>query len=183
VTGVDLCQPFIEQAQARFGTDRLDFLAADLSRDEEVAALGNDFRAVVGNGILHHLYFGIDAALARLARLLPTGGRLVFWEPNLFNPYVFAIFSVAPLRKLARLEPDEMAFTPKWITQHLERAGFVDVQVRFKDFLVPVVPGALVPLVVKGGDLAEQLPGVKRLAQSLFIAATRGPTQSTLRQS
>jgi SAM-dependent methyltransferase len=172
VTGADLCEPFIAQAKASFGTDRLDFVTADLSKAEDIARLGRKFRAVVGNGILHHLYFHIDDAVERLAQLLVPGGRFVFWEPNLFNPYVYAIFSFKPLRKLAKLEPDEMAFTPRWISTHLERAGFTNVQAEFRDFLVPVVPFPLVPAVTKLGDVAEHLPGVNRLAQSLFITAT-----------
>lgn len=173
VTGVDLCRPFIEQASARFSGERLDFVAADLGSEADVERLGAGFKAVVGNGILHHLYSRIDDALPRLARLLVPGGRLVFWEPNLWNPYVFAIFSFGPLRKLAKLEPDEMAFTPGWIKDHLQRAGFAGLEVSFRDFLVPVVPRPLVPVVVKAGDLVEKVPGVNRLAQSLFIAATK----------
>jgi cyclopropane fatty-acyl-phospholipid synthase-like methyltransferase len=173
VTGVDLCEPFIAQAKAAFGNERLDFVAADLSKADDVQRLGQRFNAVVGNGILHHLYFHIDDAVQRLAQLLVPGGRFVFWEPNLFNPYVYAIFSFKPLRKLAKLEPDEMAFTPRWIEKHLFAAGFRDVRAEFRDFLVPVVPYRLVPMVMKPGDVAERLPGVNRLAQSLFITATR----------
>ncbi len=173
VTGVDLCVPFIEQANKAFANERLDFVAADLSKPEDVARLGAQFQAVVGNGILHHLYFHIDEALRSIAAVIKPGGRFVFWEPNLFNPYVYAIFSFKPLRKVAKLEPDEMAFSPKWIREHLEAAGFLNVQVEFRDFLVPVVPFSLVPLVTSAGAVAEKLPGINRLAQSLFISATR----------
>lgn len=172
VTGVDLCAPFIEQATKRFAHSRLNYVAADLSRPDELERLGHGWSAVVGNGILHHLYHRIDEALPGLRRLLAPGGRFVFWEPNLFNPFVYGIFSFAPLRKLARLEPDEMAFTPAWIRGHLQAAGFTDIDVSFRDFLVPTVPYPLVPLVVKAGGVAERLPVVDHLAQSLFISAT-----------
>ena len=172
VTGVDLCQPFIEQATRAFANDTLDFVTADLSKDEDVKRLGSDFNAIVGNGILHHLYYNIDTALPGLARLLRPKGRFVFWEPNLFNPYVFAIFSFGPLRKLAKLEPDEMAFTPSWIRARLAAAGFGEIEVEFRDFLLPVVPFALVPLVTRAGAIAEKVPAINRLAQSLFISAT-----------
>ena len=172
VTGVDLCVPFVEQATRQFGHAKLSFLAADLSKDEEIARLGAKWSAIVGNGLLHHLYHHIDSALPRLRALLQPGGRFVFFEPNLFNPYVFAIFSVPPLRRLAKLEPDEMAFTPRWIIGHLQRAGFTDVKVSFRDFLVPNLPMALVPAVTRAGAIAEKLPLIDRLAQSLFIEAT-----------
>lgn len=172
VTGVDLCEPFIARATAAFGGERLSFVAADLSKPQDVERLGRQWRAVVGNGILHHLYYRMDEALKGLLRLLVPGGRFVFWEPNLYNPYAFAIFSVGPLRKLARLEPDEMAFTPAWIRERLQRAGFTDISVSFRDFLLPNLPFSLVPLVTRVGAWAEQVPVVDRLAQSLFIEAT-----------
>jgi SAM-dependent methyltransferase len=173
VLGVDLCQPFVDQANERFASDRLRFVQADVSTHEGFERVGGSgFTAVVGNGILHHLYYTIDDALAGMRRLLAPGGRLVFWEPNVFNPYVFAIFKLAPLRKLAKLEPDEMAFSPMWITKHLHAAGFVDVEVSYRDFLVPIVPARLVGVVSRVGDVVEQIPGLKRLAQSLFVCAT-----------
>lgn len=172
VTGVDLCVPFIEQATSAFAGERLNFVAADLSQAEGRARLGSGWSAIVGNGILHHLTFGIGPALTSMRQLLRPGGRLVFWEPNLFNPYVFAIFSFGPLRKLTKLEPDEMAFTPRWIRDHLAAAGFTGIEVSFRDFLVPVVPLPLVPAIAQVGALVEQIPIVKRLAQSLFITAS-----------
>ena len=172
VTGVDVCAPFVEQATRDHASARLDFVVADLSSSEDIQRLGQSWSAVVGNGILHHLYYVIDDALPRLRRLIAPGGRFVFWEPNLFNPYVLSIFTVPPLRKLARLEPDEMAFTPRWIREKLAKAGFTDVEVTFRDFLVPNVPFALVPLLTRVGDWAEKIPGVDHLAQSLFITAT-----------
>ena len=172
VTGVDVCEPFIAQATREHGSARLDFITADLSKAEDLERLGHSWSAVVGNGILHHLYYVIDDALPRLRRLIAPGGRFVFWEPNLFNPYVLSIFGVPPLRRLARLEPDEMAFTPSWIRDKLTRAGFINSEITFRDFLVPIVPFALVPLASRLGDWAEKIPGIDHLAQSLFIVAT-----------
>lgn len=173
VTGADLCAPFIEQAQQNFGTKNLRYVVSNLATAEGRAALGSEWDAVVGNGILHHLYHHIADALGSMRSMLKPGGQLVFWEPNLWNPYVFATFSFAPLRKLTKLEPDEMAFTPSWIEGHLARAGFSRIEISFRDFLIPNLPFALVPVVTKVGDVVEKLPVVDRLAQSLFIKAVR----------
>ncbi len=172
VTGVDLCQPFVDEANRKFARAKLNFVAADLSDPREIERLGDDWAAIVGNGILHHLHPVIDDALPQLRRLLRPGGRFVFWEPNLHNPYVLAIFGVPPLRRLAKLEPTEMAFTPGWIRTRLERAGYTGIDVRYRDFLVPGLPWPLVPLATRAGDVAERIPGVDRLAQSLFIVAS-----------
>jgi SAM-dependent methyltransferase len=173
VTGVDLCKPFIDEAIARFGNDGVSFVAADLSKPADVKRLGGNWSALVGNGILHHLYYNLSTALTGFYELLAPGGHFVFFEPNLFNPYVFSIFSFESLRKATRLEPDEMAFTPSFISKHLARVGFVDVEVSFKDFLIPNLPYALVPLVTTFGDWAEKIPGVDRLAQSILIKARK----------
>ncbi len=171
IVGADLCQPFVDQANERFGSERVEYVQADISTVEGAARVGSDYAAVVGNGILHHLYYRIDESLQHIKRLLVPGGKIVFWEPNLFNPYVFAIFKLGALRKRAKLEPDEMAFTPRWIAGHLQRAGFTDIDVSYRDFLVPVVPPKLIPAVTAVGDVIERIPGFNRLAQSLFVCA------------
>ena len=133
---------------------------------------GRKFDYIVGNGILHHLYYDLPASLRSMRELLVAGGRIVFLEPNLHNPYVYLIFSRPKLRRMARLEPDEMAFSRKHAISHLRDAGFTGVEVEYRDFLVPGVPGFLIPAIVSLGRIAEQTPGVKQMAQSLFISAT-----------
>jgi SAM-dependent methyltransferase len=173
VTAADLCAPFIESAIKNFGRQGLSYVVADLAQPDGRASLGDGWDAIVGNGILHHLYHHIEPALTSMRAMLKPGGRFVFWEPNLFNPYVFALFSFEPLRKLGKLEPDEMAFGPGWVFDHLRRAGFTDIDVSFRDFLVPNLPFALVPAAVSVGAVLEKVPVARRLAQSLFITARR----------
>jgi 2-polyprenyl-3-methyl-5-hydroxy-6-metoxy-1,4-benzoquinol methylase len=70
---------------------------------------GEAFDCIVGNGILHHLYPKIDDALVKIHHLLKPGGRIVFRESNIYNPYVYLIFDCSSMRRRARLEPDETA--------------------------------------------------------------------------
>lgn len=172
VTGVDLSERFIAQARQTHQRPNLDFIVADLTR--EIPAAGQErYHAITGNGILHHLYHHLDTVLPALHRWLRPGGRLVFWEPNLWNPYVWTIFSFAPMRRLAKLEPDEMAFTPRFIRAKLERAGFGNIQVATRDFLLPNTPDALIRPVVAVGDQLDRIPVVNRVAQSLFFSAEK----------
>ena len=172
VTGVDLSPKFIEQARTAFSHPGLSFAVVDLSK--ELPATETDrYDFIVGNGILHHLYHQLDLFLPVLHRWLTPGGRLVFWEPNLWNPYIFLIFSFPWLRRLAKLEPDEMAFTARFITMKLSTAGFDPVAVAPRDFLLPNTPARAVKPVIKCGEWLEQIPGFNRLAQSVFIVATR----------
>lgn len=172
ITGVDLSERFVATARKNYQQPNLDFIAADLTR--EIPAPGQDrYDAITGNGILHHLYHHLDSVLPALHRWLRPGGRLIFWEPNLWNPYIWAIFSFDPLRQRAKLEPDEMAFTPRFIRTKLERAGFTGIEVATRDFLLPNTPAALIRPVVAVGDQLDRIPGVNRMAQSLFFSAER----------
>ena len=172
VTGVDLSTKFIEQAKAKFQHPKLEYLVTDLTQSTPA----NDqarYDFIVGNGILHHLYYHLDTFLPVLGRWLKPGGRLIFWEPNLWNPYVFLIFKVPFLRRAANLEPDEMSFTPNDIRQKLAAAGFDDTRATTRDFLLPNTPKSLIKPVIGIGNLLDQIPVINRLAQSVFFVSGR----------
>jgi 2-polyprenyl-3-methyl-5-hydroxy-6-metoxy-1,4-benzoquinol methylase len=171
VTGMDLSQKFIDYAIANHHYPNLRFLVADLDGSPSKPP-PEKYDYIVGNGILHHLYSQLDHFLPMLGRWLVPGGRIIFWEPNLRNPYVFLIFKVAILRRMARLEPDEMAFTPKFVRKKLQAAGFSHVRAIPRDFLLPNTPVSLISTVIKVGDLLERVPVLRACAQSVFLTAT-----------
>lgn len=177
VKGVDLSPQFIEHASTTYQHPNLTFAVADLATSTPVSAQ-EQFSYIVGNGILHHLYHQLDQVLPRLALWLKPGGRLLFWEPNLHNPYIRVIFSWAGPRRWARLEPDEMAFTARYIRQRLAQSGYEHISATERDFLLPNTPKPLVRPVIALGALFERLPIVRTTAQSLFISAER-PTKAT----
>jgi SAM-dependent methyltransferase len=169
VLGVDVSQRFVQEAREKTFQANVSFEVLDFTRPAEMH--GNKFDYVVGNGILHHLYYDLPAALRSMRSLLIEGGRIIFLEPNLHNPYVYLIFSRPRLRRLARLEPDEMAFSRRYAVEVLRDAGFSEIDVEYRDFLVPGIPDSLIRPTVSFGAIAERTPGVRHLAQSLFIAA------------
>lgn len=172
VTGVDLSEKFIAHARATHSRPNLEFRIADLTK-ELPAAAETGYDAITGNGILHHLYHHLDEVLPALGRWLKPGGRLIFWEPNLWNPYVYLIFSIPFLRRRAKLEPAEMAFTPAFIRRRLQHAGYVNIRVATRDFLLPNTPAALIRPVVAVGDVFDRIPLLNRAAQSLFFTAEK----------
>jgi hypothetical protein len=104
-----------------------------------------------------------------MLRLLKDGGEIIFLEPNIYNPYIYLIFSYPRLRALAKLEPDEMAFSKRFIIATLTRAGFKDTRVDYRDFLLPGVPGFLITPSIVAGAVLEKIPLVNKIAQSIFI--------------
>jgi 2-polyprenyl-3-methyl-5-hydroxy-6-metoxy-1,4-benzoquinol methylase len=170
VLGTDLCVPFIERAKQNNILSNLKFEVLDFNSPDDF--LGQRFDYIVGNGILHHLYFNLDAALKNMLNLLKAEGKLIFMEPNLINPYIYLIFSYKILRNLAHLEPAEMAFTKKFATEKLEMAGFKNIQVEYRDFLLPGVPDWAINPSIHLGEFLEKTP-IKILSQSLGIVAEK----------
>lgn len=172
VMGLDRSEQFIQEARAVAPSTNVQFEALDFRQVEERFG-SRQFDYVVGNGILHHLYYELNNALLAMRNLLTDDGRIAFLEPNLHNPYVYLVFTFSKLRSWARLEPDEMAFSRRFAINALREAGFEDIEVQYKDFLVPGVPTWAIRPIVGAGRVAETLPGAKHLAQSLFISAQR----------
>ena len=168
VTGSDLCLPFIEEAKGKYILPNLSYDTLDLNK--AAMTVHDKFDYIIGNGILHHLYYSLDEVLVTLKKVLYPQGKMIFMEPNIYNPYVAGIFKNKKLRKWARLEPDEMAFSKGFITGKLRKAGFENIQVKYKDFLLPGVPRALVKPSIVIGDLLEKTP-LKFISQSILICA------------
>ena len=175
VVAADICVPFIEEARQLYQSTNLQFECIDFTDTAAInAQFGNQaFDSVVGNGILHHMYYHIDEVLNKLHALLKPGGRFAFLEPNLYNPYIATIFQIPIARKWARLEPSEMAFSASFIAARLQKAGFDDISVEYCDFLIPGTPTALIQPVIAVGAVLERIPLINMLAQSLSIRARK----------
>jgi SAM-dependent methyltransferase len=171
VLGTDLCVPFIQQAREKFCLPNLRYEVHDFICAHRFEA--ETFDCIVGNGILHHLYSKLDDALVKIHHSLKPGGRIIFLEPNIYNPYVYLIFRCPPLRRWARLEPEEMAFSKRFVAARLQCAGYRNIRVEFKDFLIPGIPSFLIRPSVLIGAVLERIPTINWLAQSLFISAEK----------
>jgi 2-polyprenyl-3-methyl-5-hydroxy-6-metoxy-1,4-benzoquinol methylase len=171
VLGTDLCIPFVEEAKEKHRLTNLRYDILDFNKADQFK--GEKFEYIIGNGILHHLYYHLDEAFTNMLHLLKDGGKIIFLEPNIYNPYVYLIFSYAALRKATHLEPDEMAFSKSFATEKLAKAGYKNIKVEYKDFLLPGVPDALITPSVLIGDVLEKIPLVKNVSQSIFISAQK----------
>ncbi|MEM1056576.1 MAG: methyltransferase domain-containing protein [Bacteroidota bacterium] len=88
VDGIDISTIYIEKANAAardagYPGDRFRFVVGDAHVLPYPEAT---FDLVIGEGIVHHL--DIDTALAEVHRVLKPGGRAVFLEPLLDNPFL-----------------------------------------------------------------------------------------------
>ena len=170
ILGTDLCVPFIEDAKVKLILPNLNYEVLDFNKPGDIQGR-EKFDYIVGNGILHHLYYHLDDALARLHSLLRDSGKIIFLEPNIYNPYCAVIFNFA--RRWARLEPDEMAFSKSFISVKLSKAGFRKVDVEYKDFLLPGIAKTLIKPSIVAGNILEKVPLVKMVSQSIYIVAEK----------
>jgi 2-polyprenyl-3-methyl-5-hydroxy-6-metoxy-1,4-benzoquinol methylase len=171
VLGSDLCIPFIEEARGKYVLPNLSFEVLDFNKVAE--NLSETFDYIIGNGILHHLYYNLDEVFINFRKLLNPGGKIIFMEPNIYNPYVSAIFKNKTLRKKARLEPDEMAFSKSFISEKLKKHNYSNIDVQYRDFLLPGIPKLLIRPSIVVGNILEKTP-LKVVSQSILISATKG---------
>ncbi len=170
VVAVDISPAFVAGARSKYRLPNLRYERFDLLGGEPLAF--GQFDLVCGNGILHHLVRQLPAVLESLRKLTNPGGGMAFIEPNLLNPYCAFAFGTRLGRRFARLEPDEMAFRPGQLRHALAEAGWRDVEVRMRDFLVPGLPLALVKPTLALEPLLESSAVTRWLAQSHFITAS-----------
>jgi len=175
VIGIDISDAFLRDARATHRAGNLRFESFDLFNDDP-KIFGN-FDLIYGNGILHHLVLRLDAILRILRHMTRPGGGMAFIEPNFMNPYCAFIFGTKIGRKWARLEPDEMAFKASGLGQAIRQAGWQDVTVTTRDFLIPGIPAALIKPIVTVEPVLEGLAPTRWLAQSHFVTALSPPPE------
>jgi 2-polyprenyl-3-methyl-5-hydroxy-6-metoxy-1,4-benzoquinol methylase len=170
VIGSDLCVPFIKSAREKYQLPNLSYVTLDFNKATEM--ITDKFDYIIGNGILHHLYYTLDNVLLTFGKILNTGGKIIFIEPNIYNPYVAAIFKNKKLRKWARLEHGEMAFSGPFIRQKLAISSYGNIKIKYIDFLLPGIPQWLINPSIVIGNLLEKTP-LKLVSQSILISAVK----------
>ena len=169
LTAADISVELLTQARHRLsGMSNVTLVLAD---GETLPFQDEIFDAVVGSAILHHL--PLKSSLREIRRVLQSGGKLAFSEPNMMNPQILIQKNVPVVKRWLGDSPDETAFV-RWRLKHvLMSAGFEDIVIKPYDFLHPLTPGFAVSLVGRIGLLAEKVPILREIAGSLIIRASR----------
>jgi SAM-dependent methyltransferase len=175
ILGTDICLPFIERSKEKYFSPNLRYEVLDFNNPESIDRIIGDkkFDYIVGNGILHHLFYNLDKSLNNINNLLNTNGKIIFLEPNILNPYCFVIFKFPFFRKLAKLEPGEMAFTKNYIKEKLIATKYNPIRIEYKDFLIPGTPSFLISPVIMIGKIIEKIPILNKLSQSIYVTASK----------
>jgi SAM-dependent methyltransferase len=171
VAGIDLSESLLARARERLAA--AGNVQLTCGNAEATPFPSECFDAVYGSSVLHHL--DLDGALRECHRVLKPGGRIVFAEPNIFNPQVALMFRCRPLHGYFGVSPDEMAFSRFRARRALAGAGFDAATVQPFDFLHPSVPAPLLDGVSAMGRLLERVPLVREISGSMLIVARRPP--------
>ena len=167
VVGIDLVPTVLAGARAGVPAN-VRLAAADVER---LPFATGAFDAVIGHAVLHHLR--LERALPELLRVLRPGGRFCFAEPNMLNPQILVERNVPFIGRWLENSPGETAFTRWGLRRTLARHGLVDIAIRPFDFLYPLTPARLVPVVERVGRLLERTPLVAEIAGSLLVSARK----------
>ena len=169
ITGIDVSKGFVELSKQKYQLPNLKYELIDFTEPNEFQ--NNQFDYLFGNGILHHLYYHLDDTLEKFKKITKSNGKIIFMEPNIYNPYVAVIFKIPYFRKKANLEPDEMAFSENFIRKKLEAHGYKNIKIKYKDFLLPGVSSFMIKPLITIGAILEKIPILKLTSQSIFIEA------------
>jgi len=129
------------------------------------------FDYVIGSSVLHHLQ--INSAVSEIYRVLKSGGKIAFTEPNMMNPQIALQKNIPFLKRLAGDSPDETAFFRRQLRKLLVKTGFRQVKIIPFDFLHPAIPNRLISTISLLGNTLEKTPLLKEIAGSLYVTAIK----------
>ena len=162
VTGLDLSDYLIDRLRASFGeSNRLETV---VGRAEDVVELTQgSFDAVVGFFFLHHIV-DLEPVFDAMRRVLATGGRMAFCEPNAFNPLFYVQMTMTPGMSW-KGEPSVSKMRPGFVFPMLQRLGFTDLDTSLYGMFPPFVSHTAI-----GGGIER---GLERIAPLRPLSAFR----------
>lgn len=166
ITATDLSEDLLEEAREKFPDGN--FLRDDAMN---MQFRNESFDVVFGSSILHHL--NLKKSAEEIYRVLKPGGRMVFAEPNMLNPQIFIQKNIPFIKKWLGDSPDETAIVRWKYKKLLEQTGFKNVRIFPYDFLHPVTPKFLIPVVDGIGRMVEKIPLLREIAGSVIIYAEK----------
>jgi SAM-dependent methyltransferase len=168
ILAIDISPDLLEIAQKRnLPRKQIEFREMRL----EDGIIEDQFDAIVGSSVLHHL--DTELALPHIFEMLRPGGVMVFAEPNLLNPQIWAERNIPSIRERNGVSPDETAFVRWQLARDLKRFGFCDIRIHNIDWLHPATPRWLISPVFYLGLVLEHIPLIREFSGSVLIAANR----------
>jgi len=164
VTAVDISQDLLDQARDQTNAPNVFFEIADVHHLKYDTGI---FDVVFGSSVLHHLE--VKTALREIFRVLKPGGTMIFAEPNMLNPQIWAERNIPCIRRKVGASPDETAFVRFRLARMMRDIGFQNISIVPHDFLHPSVPENFISIIERLSRILEWLPLICEIAGSLAI--------------
>jgi SAM-dependent methyltransferase len=175
VEGVDLSRTLLDRLEAfDAGRHTIPLHCADILEMPE--SLDRTFDAAVGFFTLHHLH-DLPASFAALARLVRTGGRIAFLEPNPLNVLYYVQLAVAPGMSWHG-DKGILNMRPRTVFGAMEKAGLMSLTMERFGLLPPLAANR--PL---GARLERRLESVRPWRPFLAFQLFRGDVPGERRRT
>jgi ubiquinone/menaquinone biosynthesis C-methylase UbiE len=166
ILATDISYELLKEAREKFPQGK--FVLDDAMNMQFADA---SFDVVFGSSVIHHL--DLKKSAQEIYRVLKPGGRMVFAEPNMLNPQIFIQKNIPFIKRWLGDSPDETAIVRWKYKKLLKETGFKNIRIFPYDFLHPLTPRFLIPLVDRLGRLIEKIPLLRELAGSVIIYAEK----------
>jgi SAM-dependent methyltransferase len=165
--GVDLSGNSIEVARKRAAGRPGRGLTFSVADAERLDFPDGSFDGALSFSTLRYVP-DLPRALSQIRRVIKPDGRVVLDFPNRFCPW----FYLKPWLGSER-HPNDRWFTAEELRRLFREAGFEQVRVETILFTPTVAPARLLPAFRLLDRLGERVPGLRRLAGILMVAAVR----------
>ncbi|MCD4700890.1 MAG: methyltransferase domain-containing protein [Candidatus Aegiribacteria sp.] len=143
-----------------------------VSNAEQLPFKDGVFDAVVGNAILHH-FPDLSTALQEVRRTKTQQAKVVFREPNLYNPAKFFVFGIPILRPFRkdRWSPSEKVFSRSFIKKILKKTGYSVLNIEYAGLVGSRCPSRITNFLYWIEGWFSKIPIFNALLGSMIIRA------------
>lgn len=168
ITAIDISDDLINLAKKKIISPNVNFKIENAYHTNFTECT---FDYILGSSVLHHLE--VEKALKEFYRILKSGGKIIFTEPNMLNPQIFLQKNIPWLKRKLGDSPDETAFIRNMLSKEIKIAGFKEVEIIPFDFLHPLIPQSFLPFILPITTMLEKIPVVREFSGSLIIIAQK----------
>lgn len=168
LVSLDLSPEMIRVARSKTGKGVLYIV----SNAEQLPFKNDVFDSVLGNAILHH-FPDLSTALQEVWRIKKQQARIVFREPNLYNPGKFFAFGIPILRlfRKNRWSPSEKVFSRSSIKKRLEQTGYSVLDIEYAGLVGSKCPTRITRFLYRAEKWFSKTPILNALMGSMIIQA------------
>ena len=164
ITGLDISEGMVDEARQK--SKQLTNVQFVVQSAYQTEFGSGEFDVVCGFYILHHL--DLEKSQAEIHRILKPSGSAFFYEPNILNPYVYAVKSIPSLKVKAGDSPDEWAINPLTIKKIFYK---FKTSYALSEFILPLgfIPYKLIVFMDNLFSFFGKIPLVKYFGGSVQI--------------